>query len=90
MTGGRHPFLGQYKIGFSSDGKIKAVDLNLYANGGWSADVTAHVLIFAIGHADNTYHIENMKVCGKSLKTNLPSNTGMRGFGKPQGVNPSY
>ncbi|XP_062816537.1 aldehyde oxidase 2 isoform X2 [Anolis carolinensis] len=38
ITGGRHPLWGKYKVGFMTDGKIKAVDLEFYVNGGCTLD----------------------------------------------------
>ena len=37
-------------------------------------------------HADNAYFIPNIAVTGTVCRTNLPSNTAMRGFGGPQGI----
>ena len=37
-------------------------------------------------HADNAYFIPHMTVAGTACRTNLPSNTAMRGFGGPQGI----
>ena len=42
-SGGRHPFLGLYKVGFTSQGKITALDIKLYSNGGFSADLSVPV-----------------------------------------------
>ena len=42
-SGGRHPFLGHYKVGFTSEGRITALDLQLYSNGGISADLSISV-----------------------------------------------
>ena len=42
-TGGRHPFLGSYKVGFTSGGQLTALDLQLYANGGISLDLSVGV-----------------------------------------------
>ena len=42
-SGGRHPFLGLYKVGFTSQGKITALDIKLYNNGGFSADLSLSV-----------------------------------------------
>ena len=42
-SGGRHPFLGLYKVGFTSQGRITALDLKLYSNGGISADLSMPV-----------------------------------------------
>ena len=33
---------------------------------------------------DNCYQIPNVQINGRICKTNLPSNTAMRGFGHPQ------
>ena len=37
-------------------------------------------------HADNAYFIPNFAASGTVCRTNLPSNTAMRGFGGPQGI----
>ena len=42
-SGGRHPFLGRYKVGFTSEGRITALDLRLYSNGGTSQDLSCAV-----------------------------------------------
>ena len=39
-SGGRHPFLGRYKVGFTSEGRVTALDLRLYSNGGASLDLS--------------------------------------------------
>ncbi|XP_068878225.1 aldehyde oxidase isoform X4 [Aphelocoma coerulescens] len=38
ITGGRHPFIAKYKVGFMNDGKIRAVDAKYYINGGCTPD----------------------------------------------------
>ena len=35
---------------------------------------------------DNCYQIRNVQINGRLCKTNLPSNTSMRGFGNPQTI----
>lgn len=37
-------------------------------------------------HYENAYKIPNVRVCGYTCKTNLPTNTAFRGFGGPQGM----
>nr|XP_020667413.1 aldehyde oxidase [Pogona vitticeps] len=37
-TGGRHPFIGKYKIGFTNSGRILAVDMDAYINAGCTPD----------------------------------------------------
>ena len=42
-SGGRHPFLGRYRVGFTSEGRVTALDLQLYGNGGISVDMSMGV-----------------------------------------------
>lgn len=84
--GQRHPFLGKYKVGVNKDGKIQALDCDIYCNGGWTMDLSAGVLGRALSHVDGCYYIPNVFVRGKVCKTNTVSNTAFRGFGGPQGM----
>jgi xanthine dehydrogenase large subunit len=86
LTGKRHGFLGQYTVGFTGEGVITALDVALYADGGWSLDLSPPVLMRAMLHVDNAYYIPNMEVRGRIAKTNKVSNTAYRGFGGPQGM----
>jgi xanthine dehydrogenase large subunit len=86
LTGKRHPFLGRFEVGFDRSGRIQALSLDLYSDGGWSLDLSAPVLFRAMFHADNCYHVEHMSVTGHVCRTNLASNTAFRGFGGPQGM----
>jgi xanthine dehydrogenase/oxidase len=86
ITGQRHAFLGKYKVGFLPSGKIVAADIDLFANGGCSADLTMPVVDRAIMHVDNAYSYGAVRITGTPCKTNLPSNTAFRGFGGPQGM----
>src|SRR3954463_14035302 len=85
-TGKRHPFKAFYKVGFDDAGRITAVDVQLYSNGGCSTDLSFAVLERAMLHLDNAYHLPAVRVTGRACRTNLPSNTAFRGFGGPQGV----
>jgi xanthine dehydrogenase large subunit len=86
MTGKRHSFLGSYSVGFTKEGQIKALDIDLYSNGGWSLDLSPPVMGRALFHIDNSYYIPNLEVRGKVAKTHTVSNTAFRGFGGPQGM----
>ncbi len=86
MTGKRHPFLGRYEVGFDADGTLRALDVQLYADGGWSVDLSPPVLMRAMVHVDNAYFIPDVRVTGLICKTHLASNTAFRGFGGPQGM----
>ncbi|HSV14166.1 MAG TPA: xanthine dehydrogenase molybdopterin binding subunit [Tepidisphaeraceae bacterium] len=86
FTGKRHPFLGRYKVGFDSAGHITALQLDLFSNGGCTADLSPSVLERSMLHSDNAYYLPAVRITGRVCKTNLPSNTAFRGFGGPQGV----
>jgi xanthine dehydrogenase large subunit len=86
LTGKRHPFLGKFEVGFDLDGRLRALALDLYSDGGWSLDLSAPVLFRAMFHADNCYMVDNMSVTGHVCRTNMVSHTAFRGFGGPQGM----
>ena len=86
FSGHRHPFLGRYKAGFDQNGKLIALDLDLFSNAGCTLDLSFAVMFRAIHHCENAYKIENVHVRGHVCKTNLPSNTAFRGFGAPQAM----
>ncbi len=86
MTGKRHPYSSDYKIGFSKDLKIMAYETTFFQNAGAAADLSPAVMERTLFHATNSYFIPNMKATAYSCKTNLPPNTAFRGFGGPQGM----
>ena len=86
FSGQRHPFLGRWKVGVNKDGKIQALDLDIFNNAGWSWDLSAAVCERAMSHSDGCYLIPNVHVRGRLCKTNTMSNTAFRGFGGPQGM----
>ena len=85
-SGQRHPFLARWKVGVNKDGKLQALDADVFNNGGWSQDLSAAVVDRAMSHADGVYRIPNVHVRGRICKTNTVSNTAFRGFGGPQGM----
>eukprot|EP01080_Neovahlkampfia_damariscottae_P005713 gene5713-9533_t len=86
FSGHRHPFFGKYKVGVKKDGKLVALDVEVYNNAGYSLDLSRSVLDRSLFHIDNCYKFPNLRVTGRVCKTNLPSNTAFRGFGGPQGM----
>jgi xanthine dehydrogenase molybdopterin-binding subunit B len=82
MTSGfRHPFKAFYRAGCDKDGKLCALDVQLFSNGGYSMDLSLPVMDRALFHIDNCYEWPNLRVTGKICITNTPSNTAFRGFG---------
>lgn len=85
-SGARHPFLGVWKVGAMKDGRIVALEAEVFCNAGWTQDLSAAVSDRALSHIDNCYRIPNVDVRGRVCKTNTVSNTAFRGFGGPQGM----
>ncbi|KAG2241107.1 hypothetical protein Bca52824_090394 [Brassica carinata] len=73
ITGHRHSFLGKYKVGFTNEGKILALDLEIYNNGGNSLDLSLAILERAMFHSDNVYEIPHVRIIGNVCFTNFPS-----------------
>jgi xanthine dehydrogenase large subunit len=86
MTGKRHPYSGDFKIGLADDLKILAFETTLYQNGGAAADLSPAIMERTLFHSTGSYFIPNTRVTVYSCKTNLPPNTAFRGFGGPQGM----
>jgi xanthine dehydrogenase large subunit len=86
MTGKRHPYSSDFKIGLSAKGKILAYEAHIYQNAGAAADLSTAILERTLFHITNSYFIPNVKVMAASCRTNLPPNTAFRGFGGPQAM----
>jgi xanthine dehydrogenase large subunit len=86
MTGKRHPYSADYKIGFDKDLKIVAYQATFYQNAGAAADLSLPVLERTLFHCTNAYFIPNVTATAYSCRTHLPPNTAFRGFGGPQGM----
>lgn len=86
MTGKRHPYSADYKIGLDKDLKIVAYEAVFYQNAGAACDLSIAVLERTLFHATNSYFIPNVSATAFSCRTNLPPNTAFRGFGGPQGM----
>ena len=86
MTGKRHPYSADYRIGLDKDLKIVAYQVTFYQNAGASADLSPPVLERTLFHSTNAYFIPNVTATAYSCRTNLPPNTAFRGFGGPQGM----
>src|SRR3989339_395415 len=86
MTGKRHPYSFDFKIGLSSDYKIICYQMEAFQNAGASADVSPAVMERTLFHGTGSYNIPNAKITCHSCKTHLPPNTAFRGFGAPQAM----
>ena len=86
LTGKRHPYSADYRLGLDAQGNFLAYEAMLYQNAGCTADLSGPVLTRALCHFDNAYWLPHVAMHGYSGKTNTQSNTAFRGFGGPQGA----
>lgn len=86
VTGKRHDFRIDYTVGFDATGRITALDFTHYTRCGWAMDLSLPVADRAMLHADNAYHLDNIRITSHRLRTNTQSATAFRGFGGPQGI----
>jgi len=85
-TGGRHPTLARYKVGFSSKGMIDAISIDSFSDAGYTIDDTFGLLDMMQTMMDNAYFIPNYRTTAAALKTNTITNTDMRSPGVCSGV----
>ncbi|RME03245.1 MAG: xanthine dehydrogenase [Planctomycetota bacterium] len=86
MTGKRHPYISEFKLGLNKNGKILAYEVQHFQNAGAFADLSSAVLERTLFHSTGAYFIPNVRIFAASCRTNLPPNTAFRGFGGPQGM----
>jgi xanthine dehydrogenase large subunit len=86
MTGKRHPYSADYRIGVTRDGRIRAYHVAFYQNAGACADLSPAILERTLFHATGSYFVPNVRATGSSCRTNLVPFTAFRGFGGPQAM----
>jgi xanthine dehydrogenase large subunit len=86
MTGKRHPYSSDFKMGLTKDLKILAYEVTFYQNAGAAADLSPAVMERTLFHCNNSYFIPHVTATAFSCRTHLPPNTAFRGFGGPQGM----
>jgi xanthine dehydrogenase large subunit len=86
ITGKRHDFRIEYRAGVDEKGRILGLSFRQLARCGWSQDLSLPVCDRAMLHADNAYHLTDVRIESHRLRTNTQSATAFRGFGGPQGM----
>ncbi|MES1160112.1 MAG: molybdopterin cofactor-binding domain-containing protein, partial [Bacteroidota bacterium] len=81
MTGKRHPYSADFRIGLDKELRILAYEVSFFQNAGAAADLSPAVLERTLFHCTNSYFIPNVKATAYSCRTHLPPNTAFRGFG---------
>jgi len=86
ITGKRHDFRFDYRVGFDGEGRILGVEFDQCARCGMSIDLSLAVADRAMFHADNAYYLPAVRITSYRCKTHTQSNTAFRGFGGPQAI----
>ncbi len=86
ITGKRHDFRIDYRVGFDGEGRILGVEFEQAVRCGMSVDLSFAIADRAMFHADNAYYLPNARITSYRCKTHTQSNTAFRGFGGPQGM----
>ena len=86
ITGKRHDLRISYRAGVDAAGRILGVAFTHLIRCGWAQDLSLAVADRAMLHADNCYHLPDIRIESHRLKTNTQSATAYRGFGGPQGL----
>ena len=86
ITGKRHDLRILYRAGVDDQGRILGLEFTHLFRCGWSQDLSLPVADRAMLHADNCYHLPDIRIESHRLKTNTQSATAFRGFGGPQGM----
>lgn len=86
ITGKRHDLRILYRAGFDDHGQLTGVEFTHLFRCGWAQDLSLPVADRAMLHADNCYHLPDIRIESHRLKTHTQSATAFRGFGGPQGM----
>jgi CO/xanthine dehydrogenase Mo-binding subunit len=82
----RHPSKTRVKAGFSPDGTLVALDIDILLDGGAYPTLSSVVLSRATLHAWGPYKCDNTRVRSRVVKTNSVPHGAFRGFGAPQAI----
>lgn len=82
----RHPFILRYRTGAARDGRLVAQTVDLLADSGAYAYLSALVLMYAAVTAAGPYRVSDVAVDARVAYTNNPPTSAMRGFGAMQMV----
>ncbi len=80
----RHPMKLHFKLGATTDGKLRALDVDILSDTGAYASLGGPVLNVALECAPGPYVIPHTHLFGRQVYTNSGFNGAFRGFGGPQ------
>jgi CO/xanthine dehydrogenase Mo-binding subunit len=82
----RHRMRMRYRTAARADGAILGHDIDITSDSGAYAYLSALVLLYSSVHACGPYDVTNVRVRARSVYTNNPPTSAMRGFGGMQVV----
>jgi xanthine dehydrogenase molybdenum-binding subunit len=80
----RHATTIRLKTGATKDGRLLALEAEIYGDAGAYASLSEHVMTRTATHISGPYQIPNVKVDCYAVYTNNPPSGAFRGFGVPQ------
>ena len=80
----RHPSRTHVKSGFTKDGKLVALELDVLMDGGAYLTLSPVVLSRGTLHAAGAYQCDDVSIKSRAVLTNCPPYGAFRGFGAPQ------
>ena len=80
----RHPYVMNYKVGATRDGKLQAMEIYILADAGPYSSMTPFVTWRSVVQATGPYEVPNVKTDIYGVYTNNTYSGAMRGFGSPQ------
>ncbi len=84
MSCGRHPMILKLRVGFLKDGTMKAFHVDVTDDTGGYAFSGSSKLSLSCGFSMSMYKSESLRMTGRSIYTNTPPMSAMRGAGNPQ------
>ena len=82
----RHPVTMRYRTAARADGTLLGHDVDITSDSGAYAYLSALVLLYSAVHAGGPYRVPNMRLRSRTVFTNNPPTSAMRGFGGMQVV----
>lgn len=86
VTPKRHPSQSHYKLGLKKDGKITALEAEIFLDSGAYTTLSRVVLQRTHLHACGCYFVPNARIHSRAMATNTPPTGAFRGFGAPQAI----
>ncbi len=77
----RHPFTFRYRTGLRRDGTILGMKVEIVSDAGAYIYLSPYVLIYALVPCTGPYRVPNLYADARSVLTNNPPTSAMRGFG---------